>query len=70
VNAKARSAETPKRVRRAKRLKCPVCGKPAARDYGPFCSRDCADIDLGRWLTGRYVVPGEPMGRKGDEDAD
>jgi len=27
--------------------------------YRPFCSRRCADIDLGRWLTGSYVIPGE-----------
>ena len=24
----------------------------------PFCSRRCADIDLGRWLKGGYVIPG------------
>jgi endogenous inhibitor of DNA gyrase (YacG/DUF329 family) len=24
----------------------------------PFCSRRCADVDLGRWMTGQYVVPG------------
>ncbi|MFN3936721.1 MAG: DNA gyrase inhibitor YacG [Gemmobacter sp.] len=43
-------------------MKCPICGKPAVTDYRPFCSRRCADIDLGRWLTGSYVVPGEPAG--------
>jgi endogenous inhibitor of DNA gyrase (YacG/DUF329 family) len=26
--------------------------------YRPFCSKRCADIDLGRWLTGSYVIPG------------
>jgi hypothetical protein len=25
--------------------------------YHPFCSLRCADIDLGRWLSGRYAVP-------------
>ena len=39
--------------------KCPICGKPTARETRPFCSKRCADVDLGRWLTGRYVVPGE-----------
>jgi endogenous inhibitor of DNA gyrase (YacG/DUF329 family) len=42
---------------------CPICGKPAAHEFRPFCSRRCADIDLNRWLSGVYVVPGK-------EDAD
>jgi endogenous inhibitor of DNA gyrase (YacG/DUF329 family) len=37
--------------------KCPICGKPSAQDVQPFCSRRCADVDLGRWLTGVYRVP-------------
>ena len=36
---------------------CPICSKPASAEYRPFCSRRCADVDLQRWLTGRYVVP-------------
>ena len=37
-----------RRERRAKRPKCPICGKPAsARHFRPFCSKHCADIDLG-----------------------
>ncbi len=36
---------------------CPLCGKTEAHDFRPFCSRRCADIDLGRWLRGAYVVP-------------
>ena len=39
--------------------RCPICGKPAQDDFKPFCSRRCADVDLGRWLNERYVVPGE-----------
>ncbi len=37
--------------------KCPICGKPAVQGVEPFCSRRCADVDLGRWLTGVYRVP-------------
>lgn len=40
---------------------CPVCGKPAAPAQSrllPFCSVRCANVDLGRWVTGQYVVPG------------
>lgn len=40
---------------------CPICGKPAAERYRPFCSPRCADVDLGRWLKGSYVIPGEPL---------
>jgi hypothetical protein len=39
--------------------KCPICGKPTERAVRPFCSRRCADVDLGRWLKGSYVVQGE-----------
>ena len=36
--------------------KCPICGKQSVLEYQPFCSKKCADIDLGRWLKGTYVV--------------
>jgi endogenous inhibitor of DNA gyrase (YacG/DUF329 family) len=38
--------------------RCPVCGKPASEKTRPFCSSRCRDVDLHRWLSGRYVVPG------------
>jgi uncharacterized protein len=47
--------------------KCPICGKPAAEASKPFCSERCRDVDLNRWLSGSYVVPGRP---EADEDAD
>jgi uncharacterized protein len=46
---------------------CPICGKPAAEASKPFCSERCRDVDLNRWLSGSYVVPGRP---EADEDAD
>ncbi|MGB3271667.1 MAG: DNA gyrase inhibitor YacG [Xanthobacteraceae bacterium] len=49
----------PRRVR-----PCPVCGKPATREAWPFCSERCRDVDLHRWLSGSYVIPG----REDDED--
>jgi len=39
---------------------CPICGKPTLERYKPFCSKRCADVDLHRWLSGAYAVPGEP----------
>lgn len=38
-------------------MSCPICGKPTATGYRPFCSRRCADVDLGRWLTEGYSIP-------------
>jgi hypothetical protein len=40
---------------------CAVCGKLALAKYKPFCSPRCADIDLGRWLKGSYVIPGASL---------
>ena len=39
--------------------KCPVCGKPTDPAYRPHCSKHCSYVDLGRWLDGSYVVPGQ-----------
>jgi len=36
---------------------CPICGKPSVQKFRPFCSKRCADIDLGRWLRGAYAIP-------------
>ncbi|MCK0167352.1 DNA gyrase inhibitor YacG [Jannaschia sp. S6380] len=38
-------------------MTCPICEKPTVAVYRPFCSRRCADVDLGRWLNGAYAVP-------------
>ncbi len=46
----------------AKPAKCPICRKPAADDYRPFCSKRCADVDLARWLGGTYRIPTEEPG--------
>ena len=36
---------------------CPLCQRPAEIIYRPFCSRRCAQLDLGKWLTGSYAIP-------------
>lgn len=63
--------DTPPPAARAK--PCPICGKPPEPRFKPFCSSRCADIDLGRWLKGSYVIPGAPVdeaeaGKPGTED--
>jgi len=46
----------PLRARRG----CPECGRPSLRETYPFCSPRCKSVDLNRWLSGTYVIPGEP----------
>lgn len=46
---------------------CPICGKPRDDQYRPFCSKRCADVDLGRWLTGSYTIP---VTEEEDEDGE
>jgi endogenous inhibitor of DNA gyrase (YacG/DUF329 family) len=38
--------------------KCPICGRPAQAEFVPFCSKRCADVDLHRWLSDSYRIPG------------
>jgi endogenous inhibitor of DNA gyrase (YacG/DUF329 family) len=55
-------------------LTCPICARETDPKYRPFCSRRCADVDLGRWLTGGYAIPAEEAeddaaeGEEGRED--
>ena len=46
---------------------CPICSKPAVDASNPFCSERCRDVDLNRWLSNSYSIPGKPTD---DEDAD
>jgi len=40
-------------------MSCPICKKPTMTEFRPFCSLRCADVDLGRWVTGKYAIPAE-----------
>lgn len=40
---------------------CPLCKKDRVAEFRPFCSRGCKNIDLNRWLSNHYTVPGEPV---------
>ena len=46
---------------------CPICGKSATEASHPFCSERCRDVDLNRWLSNSYAIPGR---KDEDEDAD
>lgn len=50
-------------------MTCPICKRPTDAEYRPFCSKRCSDLDLQRWLTGRYAVPAEE-GDEGPADED
>jgi endogenous inhibitor of DNA gyrase (YacG/DUF329 family) len=61
----------PSKIGPSEKPACPICGKPALTRFAPFCSRRCADLDLGRWLKGGYVIPAAPEeAETADESAD
>ncbi|HEX3717733.1 MAG TPA: DNA gyrase inhibitor YacG [Verrucomicrobiae bacterium] len=46
-----------------KTIKCPTCKKAGnwlAGPYGPFCSKRCKLVDLGKWLGEENVIS-EPL---------
>ncbi|MGZ3375029.1 MAG: DNA gyrase inhibitor YacG [Phenylobacterium sp.] len=47
---------------------CPICDRPSSAEFRPFCSSRCADVDLHRWLSGRYSVPAAEDPENLDED--
>lgn len=49
--------------------RCPICGRPIDPKIRPFCSKRCADIDLQRWLTGRYAAPAVEDEERADESS-
>ena len=55
---------------RSKAALCPICGRDTVTEFRPFCSARCADVDLGRWLTGSYRIPvvEEDEDHEGDDD--
>jgi endogenous inhibitor of DNA gyrase (YacG/DUF329 family) len=68
--ARAGSGQAARQEARKKAKTCPVCGKRQVEAFRPFCSKACADIDLSRWLGGRYAIPGAPAAQNEDESED
>ena len=60
--------DAPPTVVPLKARKCPVCRKVGAQAYRPFCSKRCADIDLGRWLNDNYRIPAEEVAELDDDE--
>jgi uncharacterized protein len=54
-------------------IRCPICRAALKVDesavergeklpaFFPFCSDRCRLVDLGRWATGSYAIPGETV---------
>lgn len=45
-------------MRSDKKQRCVLCHKKVVSQYAPFCSERCAQLDLGRWLGGTYIIAG------------
>jgi len=52
-----------------RKQRCPHCKKKVVKKdnpFWPFCSERCKMIDLGKWATEQYRVPGEPIKKESD----
>ena len=62
----------PAKKKSAKLLHCPTCGmlvQLTDEDF-PFCSDRCRLIDLGKWASEDYRIPGAANPQPSHEDAD
>jgi endogenous inhibitor of DNA gyrase (YacG/DUF329 family) len=44
--------------------KCPTCNRQVQwqdNPFRPFCSERCKLVDLGKWVTEEYRVPGKTL---------
>lgn len=48
-------------------MSCPICSKNTEPKFKPFCSKRCADVDLGKWLNESYAIPA-PLEDLSEED--
>ena len=63
------SAEVKKFTAAGRGRKCASCDNPVDTRFRPFCSKRCADLDLGRWFREDYRIPTQEL-PEGDEDLD
>lgn len=51
-------------------IRCPTCKAETTWEENPnrpFCSERCKLIDLGKWASDAYCIPGEPVKKDDDE---
>jgi hypothetical protein len=47
------------KLKRVMNVKCPTCKKSGdwfAGPFGPFCSRRCKLVDLGKWFSEEHLI--------------
>ena len=47
-------------------MTCPICDKPTAKEFRPFCSERCKLRDLGNWASGTYAIPVKDLSTEDD----
>jgi endogenous inhibitor of DNA gyrase (YacG/DUF329 family) len=55
----------------AKKVKCPVCGTRTVWEdnpFRPFCSERCRLLDLGKWASEDYRIPGDKKDLPDEEE--
>ncbi len=54
----AKSHQHPTQTPPSSSTPCPICKHPTTQDNPafPFCSPRCRLVDLGKWMTGNYVI--------------
>lgn len=60
-------------MNKPKHIKCPQCRKETTWEgntFRPFCSERCKMIDLGKWASEEYRVPGEKVKPEEEEKDD
>ena len=62
--------EDSKPPKAAKAAACPVCGKPVAPAFRPFCSDRCRMVDLNRWLSEAYRIPAVEPGESDENQSE
>ncbi len=53
----------------SKNVSCPICLADSVVPHSPFCSRRCAQVDLGKWLMGDYAISAYEATDDSDLDA-
>jgi hypothetical protein len=63
-------AEEPRSRKSGGPAACPVCSKPAAPAFRPFCSDRCRKVDLNRWLSEVYRIPAPERDQNGENQSE
>lgn len=51
--------------------RCPTCNREVQWQdnlFRPFCSERCKLVDLGKWVSDEYRVPGKPVSKDNSSD--